>query len=55
VKIYRSEKTTTEDAWSHRIIRLEPDSMQLGFKPLILNPETANELQVVGEFVAIIS
>jgi SOS-response transcriptional repressor LexA len=55
VKIYRSEKTTTEDAWSHRIIRLEPDSMDLGFKPLILKPETANDLQVVGEFVAIIS
>jgi hypothetical protein len=24
VKIYRSEKTTTEDSWSHRSIRLEP-------------------------------
>lgn len=55
VKIYRSEKTVTEDSWSHRIIRLEPDSMDLGFKPLILEPETTNELQVVGEFVAIIS
>jgi phage repressor protein C with HTH and peptisase S24 domain len=28
VQIYRSEKTETEDSWSHRSIRLEPDSME---------------------------
>lgn len=55
VKIYRSEKTETEDSWSHRGIRLEPDSMDHNFMPLILNPDTVNDLHVVGEFVGIIS
>lgn len=55
VKIYRSEKTETEDSWTHRGIRLEPDSMDYNFKPLILNPDTVNDLHVVGEFVGVIS
>ena len=54
VKIYRSEKTATEDSWSHRSIRLEPDSMDFNFKPLTFKPETMNELRVIGEFVGII-
>ena len=54
VKIYRSEKGETEDSWSHRSIRLEPDSMDLNFKPLILAPDAVNELRVVGDFTAII-
>jgi len=55
VKIYRSEKAETEDSWSHRSIRLEPDSMDFNFKPLTLEPDTVNDLRVVGEFVGIIS
>ena len=55
VKIYRSEKTETEDSWSHRSIRLEPDSMDYNFIPLTLEPDTVNELSVVGEFVGIIN
>ena len=55
VKIYRSEKTTTEESWSHRIIRLEPDSMDSSFKPLILDPDTVNELRVIGEYIGIIA
>jgi DUF2075 family protein len=55
VKIYRSEKTETEDSWSHRSIRLEPDSMDFKFKPLTLEPDTVKDLRVVGEFVGIIS
>jgi hypothetical protein len=54
VKIYRSEKTETGDSWSHRSIHLEPDSMDINFKPLTLAPDTVNELSVVGEFVGII-
>jgi hypothetical protein len=55
VKIYRSEKTETKDSWTHRGIRLEPDSMDHNFKPIALTPDTLNELHVVGEFVGIIS
>jgi uncharacterized protein len=54
VKIYQSEKTVAEDSWSHRRIRLEPDSMDFNFKPLVLDSDTVNGLRVVGEFVAII-
>jgi hypothetical protein len=55
MKIYRSEKSETEDAWSQRSIRLEPDSMDFNFKSLALGPDTANDLRVVGEFVGIIT
>jgi hypothetical protein len=54
VKIYRSEKTATEDSWTHRSIRLEPDSLDFNFKPLTLEPDTVNDLCVIGEYVGII-
>ena len=54
VKIYQSEKAETQDSWSHRSIRLEPDSMDFNFKPLTLEPDTTNDLRVIGEFVGII-
>jgi len=54
VKIYRSEKTIAQDSWSHQRIRLDPDSMDFNFKPLTLEPDTMNELRVIGEFVGII-
>ena len=54
MKIYRSEKAVAEDSWSHRSIRLEPDSLDFNFKPLILWADTVHELRVIGEFVGII-
>ena len=54
VKIYRSEKTVTEDSWSHQRIRLEPDSLDFNFKPFNLQSDTMNEVRVIGEFVGII-
>lgn len=53
VKIYRSEKADTEDSWSHRSIRLEPDSNDPAFQPLTFKTDESTELKVVGEFVAI--
>jgi hypothetical protein len=32
----------------------EPDSTDINIKPLILDPDTVNDLRVVGEFVGII-
>jgi DUF2075 family protein len=55
VKIYRSEKVVSEDSWSHQSIRLEPDSLDYNFKPLILESDTINELSLLGEFIGIIS
>jgi uncharacterized protein len=54
VKIYRSEKSQTEDSWSHQKIRLEPDSMDFNFKPITIDTDTVNKLRVVGEFLGII-
>lgn len=54
VKIYWSEKTETEDSWSHRRIRLAPDSMDSNFKPLTLESDAVNEIRVLGEFLGII-
>lgn len=54
VKIYRSEKSQTEDSWAHQKIRLEPDSMDFNFKPMNFNADIVNELRVVGEFLGII-
>jgi len=54
VKIYRSEKTETEESWLHYSIRLEPDSLDFNFKTLILGPEMMNELRVIGEYMGII-
>ena len=42
-------------SWSHRSIRLEPDSMDYNFKPLTLDPRTVNKLRALGEFVGIIN
>ncbi len=55
VKIYRCEKAIAEDSWSHQRIRLEPDSLDFNFKPLILESHKTNELRVLGEFIGIIS
>lgn len=55
VKIYRSEKNIAEDAWSHRGIRLEPDSMDFHFKPIVIEPDAINDLRVIGEYVGIVS
>jgi DUF2075 family protein/SOS-response transcriptional repressor LexA len=54
VKFYRSEKTETQDSWTHLGIRLEPDSMDSKFKPIAVDAEAVNDLRVVGEFVGII-
>jgi DUF2075 family protein/SOS-response transcriptional repressor LexA len=55
VKIYLSEKIQTEDSWSHRSIRLEPDSHDPEYHPLILEADTSTDLKVIGEFIAIAS
>lgn len=55
VKIYRSEKVASEELWSHRVIRLEPDSFDSRFKAMVLTGDAQTELRVVGEFVAVVS
>lgn len=55
VKIYESDKVTSgEDSWQHTRIRLRPDTNAPGFKVLEFDGETAGELRVVAELVAVL-
>jgi hypothetical protein len=54
VKLYSSEKRATEDGWRHERIVLRPDSSQEGYRPIVLEPDEARELRVIGELVAIL-
>ena len=55
VKVYTSEKTSSEDGWRHERITLRPDSSREGYRPIVLKPDAATELRVIGEFVAVLA
>ncbi len=55
VKIYESSKDHLADGtWRHSSIILRPDSFLQGYEPIILNKDQADDLQVVGELVAVL-
>ena len=54
VKLYGSEKKSDGDDWRHTKIVLKPDSHMSGYRNLIFDVETEDELHVIGEFVAVI-
>ena len=54
VKLYSSEKISDGDEWRHSKIVLRPDSNLEGYDDLVFNDESAGELSVIGEFVAVI-
>lgn len=55
VKVYQSEKIRVgDDSWVHRRIRLEPDSYDASFQPLILEADASTDFSVLGEFVAVV-
>lgn len=55
VKIYESKKITHEDGtWQHTSIILRPDTTATDYEPVVLNERQSEELQVVGEFVAVL-
>jgi len=55
VKVYRSEKRTSEDGgWEHSCIQLCPDSSIPEYEPLVFDEETAGELKVIAELVAVL-
>jgi SOS-response transcriptional repressor LexA len=49
VKKYHSEKTVTADGWRHDRIQLLP--VNPAFEPITLEPEDADALTIVGEYV----
>ncbi len=55
IKIYRSEKVSDGEEWQHSKIILSPDSNVDGYEDLVFDSESAGELIVVGEFVAVIA
>jgi hypothetical protein len=51
IKTYTSEKIETEVGWQHQRIVLLPLSNQPEFDPIYFDSSTAQDLQIVGEFV----
>jgi len=55
VKIYESMKESFLDgSWQHTSIILRPDSYLQGYAPIVLSEEQAEDLQVIGELVAVL-
>lgn len=55
VKTYESEKASTEDgSWRHRRIILKPESTDPSWKPLVFDEDTAGELVVIAEMIAVL-
>jgi hypothetical protein len=55
VKVYESTKVVLPDGtWRHASIILHPDTTAHGYEPIVLNESQSEELQVIGEFVAVL-
>jgi hypothetical protein len=55
VKVYDSQKKMFEDGtWQHTSIVLRPDTTANGYEPIVLYESQGEELQVIGEFVAVL-
>jgi SOS-response transcriptional repressor LexA len=55
VKQYSSEKRVDADGvWSHTRITLKPLTTAYGYKDLVLEPESAGDLRVIGEFLSVL-
>jgi DUF2075 family protein/DNA replication protein DnaC/phage repressor protein C with HTH and peptisase S24 domain len=54
IKSYYSNKVIDEDTWQHVSIVLKPLSNDPSYEDIILTPESAGELRVVGIFVAVL-
>jgi hypothetical protein len=52
VKKYHSEKTVTEDSWTHQRIQLLPLSPD--YRPLEIDPQEAEDMLIRGEFIAVL-
>jgi DUF2075 family protein len=55
VKVYQSEKVSAEEGeWRHGRIVLKPDSTMSQYRPIVLEPEEAENLKVVAELIAVL-
>ena len=55
VKTYSSEKIVTEEGWNHTAITLLPNSFDTNYLPISITEEEAENMKIIGEFVAIIN
>lgn len=55
VKTYSSEKIVTEEGWNHTRITLLPNSFDTSYLPILITEEEAENMKIIGEFVAIIN
>jgi len=55
VKLYSSEKTNHGDEWRHERIVLRPDSYTDGYEDIVFDEASEGELEVIGEFVAVLA
>lgn len=55
VKVYESKKEVLPNGtWHHASIILRPETTAQGYEPIVLNESQSGELQVIGEFVAVL-
>jgi hypothetical protein len=54
VKLYESNKTVTEDSWSHTSIILKPQSTDSKFEDLVLTQDELVDFKVIGVFVKLL-
>lgn len=55
VKIYDSQKKEIQDGtWEHTAIILRPDTTADCYKPIVLDESQEGELEIIGEFVAVL-
>ena len=54
IKEYTSRKEVSEDGWAQQSIILKPQSYDPSYKPLVLYPDDAGGLKVIGIFEAIL-
>jgi uncharacterized protein len=54
VKRYRSEKKINEEGWTHERVRLFPESVDPSFKELEIPSDSADDFQILAEYLAIL-
>lgn len=55
VKTYASQKIVTEEDWHHQEILLRPNSFDSSYIDIVINEENANGMNVIGEFICVLS
>ena len=54
IKTYLSEKSVSEETWSHTSIVLRPNSFDTSYQDIVITEENAAEMRVVGVFVRVL-